>query len=499
MDEAHKKTEEILKSIEKEINAEYKKASREIQQKLDDYMKRFRNKDQTWQKWVEDGVKTKKQYDEWRVGQLAIGKRWEDQKKAIVSSMAEANQIARNIVSKQMPGVYAENHNYGTFEVEKGSLIDTSYVLYDKDTVEELFTNSNLYHDPGRKTLSKVAQGLETRWNKQQVQSAMLQGILQGESISLIATRLANAVSDKNRNAAIRNARTITTGVENKGRIDSYERANKKGINTKKQWIATLDGRTRHSHRLLDGEKADVGKKFSNGCEYPGDPNGSAGEIYNCRCTLIADIEGYENDLSDRRDEKLGGMSYEEWKKAEPTFQDILHQEKLGNAIAQQYRDEYAGIIDFLKKKISGAITGALDPDGKEAEEHAIRFYEEVRHRTTDCRKIAKNTGFNVNEIKNIKNYIFIDKHYLDDGYRLFDPDYEMGQSWQRLTEGKNIQEHDIIMLKHESLERKLVSSGMSQDEAHLESSLKYNYNEALEEYYDKIGKNKRRKRNNNV
>lgn len=499
MDEAHEYTEKKLKALEAQITREYKQAEKEIQNKLDDYMDRYRKKDETWQKWVSEGKKTKKEYQEWRIGQLAMGKRWKDQKETIVNDLSDVNQIARNIVSKEMPNIYAENHNYGAYEVEHDSLINTSYVLYDKDAVEYLFTEEKFYHDPGRNTLNKVSQGLETRWNRQNIQSVMIQGIVQGESIPKIATRLANSVGEKNRKAAIRNARTITTGVENKGRIDSYERANKKGINTKKQWIATLDGRTRHSHRLLDGEKSDVGKKFSNGCEYPGDPNGSAGEIYNCRCTLIADIEGYENDLSGRRDEKLGGMSYEEWKKAEPTFQDILHQEKLGNAIAQQYRDEYAGIIDFLKKKISGAITGALDPDGKEAEEHAIRFYEEVRHRTTDCRKIAKNTGFNVNEIKNIKNYIFIDKHYLDDGYRRFDPDYEMGQSWQRLTEGKNIQEHDIIMLKHESFERKLVSSGMSQDEAHLESSLKYNYNEALEEYYDKIGKNKRRKRNNNV
>lgn len=41
-------------------------------------------------------------------------------------------------------------------------------------------------------------------------------------------------------------------------------------------WRATLDGRTRHAHRLLDGQMVDIGEKFKvDGyeLEYPGDPS----------------------------------------------------------------------------------------------------------------------------------------------------------------------------------------------------------------------------------
>lgn len=55
-----------------------------------------------------------------------------------------------------------------------------------------------------------------------------------------------------------------------------------------KQWIAIEDTRTRytHSHKGVDGERVGLYEKFSNGLMYPGDSNGSAKEVINCRCTL---------------------------------------------------------------------------------------------------------------------------------------------------------------------------------------------------------------------
>lgn len=66
------------------------------------------------------------------------------------------------------------------------------------------------------------------------------------------------------------------------------------GISLKQEWVATLDNRTRHSHRQLDGEKVDVGAKFSNGCRFPGDSDAPYAETMNCRCTLVAVIDGID-------------------------------------------------------------------------------------------------------------------------------------------------------------------------------------------------------------
>ena len=317
-DPAHRETDRLIKIMERRLAREYRQAEKEIEAKLQDYLRRFEIKDRTWRRWVETGKKTEAEYRKWRTGQFAMGQRWTEMRDALAKDYHNVNLIARSIVYGYMPEVYALNHNYATFEIERDSLLDTSYSLYTREAVEKILRDDpSLLPPPGRDLSNRIAAGLDIRWNRQQIQSVMIQGILQGESIPDLATRLAETVGDKNRKAAIRNARTMATGAQNAGRLDSYYRAEGMGIKLRKQWMATLDNRTRHTHRALDGESVPINEPFSNDLMFPGDPEGDASEVWNCRCTMIADIEGYETDLSDmslRRNDKLGDMTYEEWK-----------------------------------------------------------------------------------------------------------------------------------------------------------------------------------------
>ena len=102
--------------------------------------------------------------------------------------------------------------------------------------------------------------------------------------------------------------------------------------------------------------------------------------------------------------------------------------------------------------------------------------------------KVANNTGYAVDEVKQVKDYLFVDEHDLIDDTRRFDASYESSQSWQRLVDGKNIQTHDLTLLNHEIMESKLVSDGLSQDEAHTITSKVYNYRKEVDEYYGKNG-----------
>ena len=350
-DPAHRDTDLLLKEMEKKIAKVYRKAELEVAEKLADYMKRFGTKDKIWQGWVKTGKKTDKQYKEWLTGQVMISKRWKEMRESLAEDYHNANKIAKSVVNGYMPEVYALNRNYSTYEIEHGLGIDTSYTAYDRQTIERIFRgNPKLYHDPGEKRQRDIAEKKDIKWNENKIQSAMLQSILQGESIPNITTRLMEAVGEvgeSNRKAMVRNARTMTTGVENAGRVDGYRRAEKMGIKVKKQWLATLDGRTRHSHRVLDGEIMDVDKKFSNGCMFPGDPDGAPSEIYNCRCTLIGALEGFERDLSDlniRHVKDIEGMSYKEWQESKKISSNpILLPEEKAAAIKGAYINEYRG------------------------------------------------------------------------------------------------------------------------------------------------------------
>ena len=143
---------------------------------------------------------------------------------------------------------------------------------------------------------------------------------------------------------------------------------------------------------------------------------------------------------------------------------------------------------------VAGGVSGARDPDSEEANEHAERYYALVRKMSTDVEKIAKTTGRTKEEIQSIKNYIFIDEHEFGDGQiSRFDADFMMAQSWQRLMMG-NPEPHDITLINHEIMEKDLMSKGFTQEEAHLKTSEVYNYGKEAREFYDKIGKYKRKR-----
>ena len=348
-DEGHEETEERLRELERRISREYAKAEKEIADKLDDYMRRFEIKDKLKQEAVKKGLITEAEYKQWRVGQIAIGQRWEEMRDTIAQDLTNTAQIAKDLINGEMPEIYAINHNYGTYQVEQAAMVNTSYTLYDKDAVNRLWNDNNtFYKGPGKKLSKAINEGKQLAWDKKEVQSAMMQSLLQGESIGKIATRLANIVGDSDRKAMIRNARTITTGIENAGRIDSYKRAESKGIELEKQWLATLDGRTRHEHRILDGEHVPVDSKFEvDGyeIEYPGDPSAEPEMVYNCRCTMMCRLKGFEIDASNldiRNHSKMEEETYEEWKYSHNIHSDpITKQDDIEETMKKIYGAEY--------------------------------------------------------------------------------------------------------------------------------------------------------------
>ena len=349
-DIGHEQTDKLIRAMEKRINKIYRQATREMAAKCDDYFRRFDVKDKLKRDEMKAGLITQKEYAEWRKGQMIVGERWLKMRNQLAQDMHNTNVIARSIVDGYMPEVYAINHDYATYLVEAASGINTSYTLYNREAVENIMRdNPRLLPMPGKELSKRIAADKDVLWNNQQIQSVMLQGILQGESIPNLARRLRTEVNDRNRKASIRNARTMATTAEITGRLDAFNRAESKGIKMQKTWVATLDGRTRHWHRELDGVTIPNDEAFVTEYSelmYPGDRAGDPADIYNCRCTMIAQIAGYERDINQYRkigayDEDGNPLTYNEWRKAKPESQDILHQEKVGNAIKGAHIQKY--------------------------------------------------------------------------------------------------------------------------------------------------------------
>lgn len=319
-DYGHQETDEILAAMEAEIDDIYRKAAKEMHKKSRTYLKWFAEADKNTRALYEAGEITQAEYIQWRLSHLMTGSHFALMAKTLSDDMTHSAEIASSIINGHMPEVYAINHNYGTYLVEHGAKINTNYELYDVSTVERLMREK-----PDLIPLKSIVKIPEMeRWNMTQVSQIMTQGIIQGEDIPTLATRISTDLPTRNRNAAIRDARTMTTSAQNGGREDAYKRGEEMGIEMVERWVATLDGRTRHAHRVLDGQKKKVGGTFhyeEYPIRFPGDPQAEPWLVYNCRCTTIAEVtdtEDFPDDFAGAygysRDETLGDMTYEEWK-----------------------------------------------------------------------------------------------------------------------------------------------------------------------------------------
>lgn len=145
--------------------------------------------------------------------------------------------------------------------------------------------------------------------------------------------------------------------------------------------------------------------------------------------------------------------------------------------------------------KKSGAVYSYKnDPDGSKRQGIAEKLYEQTRNRNSmyEVRAIAKNSGMSEADIKKVYDHIYTNKHLFKNGtIHLFDPDYEMAQSWQRLRNNNNIQPHDITLLKHELAEYNIMgeSIDIEYEPVHNEVTKKYNYQKELMQYLKERGR----------
>lgn len=334
-DFAHTETDKRIEELEKRLQAEYRQAYKETKAKLEKYLSDFARKDEAKRKLVDEGKLSQEKYKEWRTNQMLTGKRWTKMVDVLARDMNRTNQIAADIISGQLPPTFALNANYAAYGIENGFRTDFDFTLYDQETVNRLVAeNPDLLPAPS------VDIPADIQWNKQKITSNITQAVLQGKSIPEIAKTMQTVVG-MNKASATRNARTAMTGAQNAGRQATYDRAKAMGIKVKKEWIATLDGRTRHSHGMADGQQVELDGKFEVGrakMRYPGDvQNGTPEEIYNCRCTMVT-VEPPEILQGEQP-----RMTYQEWvqtKEGQETLQKAKAKPKSKNKKAKQKSDK---------------------------------------------------------------------------------------------------------------------------------------------------------------
>lgn len=348
-DLGHKLTDKELAKLERRIAKLYREAGEELQATIDAYFDQFKKRDEEMKVLigtVQNGKEwTEADYNQWRLNQIGRGERYQAMRDKVAQRATDANAVAVSYTNDATPGIYSLNRNYAAYTIERvtGNI---GFDLWDEQMVKRLMVEQPdlmpYYPKDGA-----LKRGIDLAYGKKQITASVTSSILQGKSIKHMADDLQKRITTMSRDSAIRTARTAVTGAQNAGRMDSYAAAEKMGIKLKKEWLATLDARTRHSHAMLDGEQVAQDKKFSNGCRFPGDPQGPPWEIYNCRCTLIAAVEGVDTASAQRRarnpvtgeTELIQNMPYQEWVRSKQKQQKAVEIESVlrYNSIIQSY------------------------------------------------------------------------------------------------------------------------------------------------------------------
>ena len=281
MDKARKKTDKMLKKTERKFSKIYKDADAKAITKMRAYLFTIEDDENRMRRLYKTKAITRKEYADWRQKTLLTGDKWRKVKQNIAFEYVNANQAAMALTNDLVDDVFVVNYNYMTDKLNGlvAAVMASPTVLKipNISTTERLKTRPEL-----RPKNVKVPKDL--RWNENKINAEVLKGIQKGESMDKIAKRLRN-VTDMDRKAAIRNARTMVTSAENGARQATAEEMGKIGVPTVKQWVAVGDERTRESHLDLDGETVMYNDSFSNGLMFAGDPSGDYAEVFNCRCS----------------------------------------------------------------------------------------------------------------------------------------------------------------------------------------------------------------------
>lgn len=339
-----------LSEMEASIASIYEEAAAEGTRRLERYLATFEERDAVmYARYLEEEI-TEDEWLRWRSTHILRTQRYQATIDSLTDVLVNADISAMALVDGNLPYVLAQSYNFtqfvGNIIAENTGLNVGTFQIYNTRTVQALIRdNPNL--------LPTVDIPLDQQWNRTQINRAVTQGILHGDSMDRIAERFQH-VAQMDDNSAIRNARTAVTAAENMGRNESYNFIRSQGIEMVKEWSATLDDRTRDTHVLLNGTRPNEDGFFGDGIldvlmEYPADPRGEPQERYNCRCRLNIVPPEYNREVNQR--------NYDTW-------------------LRENYPDDYADVQESDKRR--GKI------------EERQRFYDripEARRRVEERRR----------------------------------------------------------------------------------------------------------------
>jgi SPP1 gp7 family putative phage head morphogenesis protein len=323
-DYAHELTDRELTALEKKIAREYERARDKVQERADKFFETFREDAEKLYKAISDApdattrLAAEKAYKDFVWRKTVAAKNITDLRDKLAADLTAINQQSATLIGNRMNGIFSLNHNFAAYTLEHDLGLNLQFTLYDERAFDKWLKSKN-----ARVSKPKIDVKKDMRWNAQNVTSVIAKCVVTGMAIDEISESV-KTVADKNKNSALVAAATFVLAAALAGRTDAHEYAQDIGIDMEKEWVATLDDKTRDEHRDLDGQVVPLDEPFEiDGIKImePRDENAPGYMIYNCRCDLAYHVKGvngldekYRADNIDKA--PIADMNYREWEAA---------------------------------------------------------------------------------------------------------------------------------------------------------------------------------------
>jgi uncharacterized protein with gpF-like domain len=236
-----------------------------------------------------------------------------------------------------------------------------------------------------------TALGKDTKRLSKQIAAEISRGISNNATYEEITRNIASFSNIPMNNAA-RIARTEAHRIQCKATADAQFRAKEKGADVVKQWDSFLDGKTRSSHRHLDGQIRELEEPFEvNGKEamQPGG-FGDPAEDINCRCALLQRARWAVGNDFTKYDRETGDIVEIKAKDYDDFKNKYKKQSELVRSSAQKKKGK---VIELNKYEFEG---NTYEVDGK----HVI--LDNTKHEKDIAQLLAKELGAEVQMVPRV-------------------------------------------------------------------------------------------------
>lgn len=233
---------------------------------------------------------------------------------AFVERIKILSRQQETITKEAITNTFTESYYYRGFAIESVAAMSIFTLLSPQ------IINSFVYNDL-----------LAIKWNEsinddnnvliKSVKSTIRIALVQGDDYKTTIDNVKERIN-VGKNKALQIVQEETHRASEDANLKVMQYARDKGVVMKKRWLASLDQRTRKSHRFMDGQTVEVDEYFisksGRKAQAPkkfGDPKEDMG----CRCTTIAIFKGLEPEARRARDAQNKGeiikyTNFKEWK-----------------------------------------------------------------------------------------------------------------------------------------------------------------------------------------